>query len=269
MSTTPRRKARLAALLLLLAAATPAFAAMQAQPVAWSIGDDAFSGYLVYDDASSDLRPGLVMVPNWMGVTDEAVAKARQVAGDDYVVLLADVYGRDVRPKDAAEAGRIAGELRNGPDRAVLQARMDAALDALKAQAGSAPLDVARLGAVGFCFGGSAVLELVRMGRELGGVVSLHGGLATPVPAPAGSARTPLLVLNGAADTLVSREEIDAFGREMDAAGADWQFVNFGGAVHCFAEEGADSPGCTFDPLAARRAAVMMENFFDQAFTAD
>ena len=106
----------------LLLATTPVFAKMQATPVEWSVGQDRFSGYVVYDDAAKAKRPGLVMVPNWMGVTDDAVARAKAIAGDDYVVLVADVWGKGKQPKDSGEAGKFAGALR-GEDRGPLRAR--------------------------------------------------------------------------------------------------------------------------------------------------
>lgn len=243
----------------------PAWAAMQAKPVEWQVGKDTFSGVLVYDDADHDTRPGLVMVPNWRGVNDSAVEKAKRLAGDDYVVLVADVYGKGKRPANDTEAGQFAGALKKDP--ATLRARALAAVAALKAQAGKALLDPARIGAVGFCFGGTTVLELVRAGAPLAGVVSLHGGLATAAPAAAGSAKAPVLVLNGADDKSVSRDDIAAFEQEMNGAGADWQFVNFSGAVHCFAEADANSPpGCQYNPRAAKRAYRMLEDFFEERF---
>ena len=256
----------LAAALLSLHAA-PVDAKPRAEPVEWSIGSERFSGFLVYDDEGDARRPGLVMVPNWKGVNESAIAKARQVAGDDYVVLVADVYGKDVRPKTDAEAAPVATALRN--DRPLLRARTAKAVDVLKAQAGKAPLDPARIGAFGFCFGGTAVLELVRGGAPLAGAVSLHGGLGTSLPAAAGAVRAPVLVLNGAADKAVPNEDIVAFGREMDAGGADWQFVNFGGAAHCFAEADAgNDPGsnCRYDARAAKRAYRMLDGFFEERF---
>ena len=248
-------------------AALPVNAAMREAPVEWTIGKAAFRGVLVYDDATAAKRPGLVMVPNYMGVTPANVAKARELAGDDYVVLVADVYGAKVRPKDAAEAGRLAGELRK--DRATLRTRAAKAVDVLRAQAGKAPLDVARIGAMGFCFGGTTALELARGGHALAGVVSLHGGLATDAPAKPGSARTPVLVLNGADDRGITDADIAAFGEEMDAAGADWQFVNFGGAAHCFAEADAGNDpasNCRYDPRSAKRAYGMLHDFFRERF---
>lgn len=257
------RKLQLAALVLSLSAAMPVLAKMQQRPVEWRHDGATYSGVLVYDDDGDARRPGVVMVPNWRGVNASAVAKAEQIAGDDYVVLVADVYGKNVRPRDNAEAAAASKPLRD--DRALLRARANAALDALKAQAGKVPLDTAQIAAVGFCFGGTTVLEMARAGMPLAGVVSLHGGLSTPSPAAAASGRVPMLVLNGAADQGISAEDIAAFGKEMDGAGADWQFVNFSGAVHCFAESDANSPpGCLYDPRAAKRAWKMMDNFLEE-----
>ena len=253
-------------------AALPASAAMQAKPVEWTVGKDRFSGYVVYDDASAAKRPGLVMVPNWMGVTDDAVARAKAVAGADYVVLVADVYGKGRQPANAGEAGKLAGGLR-GEDRGALRARIEGAVATLKAQAGKAPLDAARIGAFGFCFGGSTVLELARSGADLAGVVSLHGGLAPGAKsATATAVKSPVLVLNGADDKAVSDEHIVAFEKEMDAAKADWQFVDYSGAVHCFAEASAGTDpasNCRYDERAAKRAYRMMDDFFDEAFGDD
>lgn len=251
--------------LLIAACALPAAAKDVVKPVQWKVGSQGFSGYLVYDDAGPSNRPGLVMVPDWMGVTDTAIDRARQVAGDDYVVLVTDVYGTGVRPKDTREAGKLAGDLKD--DRPALRARVEKAVEVLKAQAGGAPLDATRIGAFGFCFGGTTVLELVRAGDKLAGVVTLHGGLEPgSTPAKPGSARTPLLVLNGAADSYVPAPVIADFRKEMDAADADWQFVEFSGAVHCFAIPGADAPGCKYDPRAARRAYRMLGDFFEEVF---
>jgi len=256
-------KWQVALLVACVSAAMPALAKLQQRPVEWQLDGTRYSGVLVFDDEGDGRRPGVVMVPNWRGVNASAIEKAGRIAGDDYVVLVADVYGSAVRPKDDAEAAAASRPLRE--NRAVLRARARAALDALKAQAGKAPLDASRIVAVGFCFGGSTVLEMARAGMPLAGVVSLHGGLSTPSPAAAGSAKVPMLVLNGAADRGVTAEDIAAFGKEMDGAGADWQFVNFSGAVHCFAESDANSPpGCLYDPRAARRAWKMMDDFLEE-----
>ncbi|CAN7206220.1 dienelactone hydrolase family protein [Pseudoxanthomonas sp. LjRoot143] len=238
-------------------------AAPVAKPVEWKIGGDTFSGYLVYDDSVSTPRPGLVMVPNWKGANESAIEKAHLVAGDDYVVLVADVYGKGIRPKTDAEAGPVATAMR--VDRPKLRARVQKAVEVLKQQPATL-VDRARIGAFGYCFGGSTVLELVRAGDTLAGVVSLHGGLATDLPATV-PVKTPVLVLNGGDDTYVSGAEITAFQDEMRKAGADWQFVNFSGAAHCFAESDAQNPpGCVYHERSARRAYRMMADFFEEIF---
>lgn len=247
--------------------ALPATAAMVDKPVDWTIGNDRFTGVLVYDDTNAIKRPGLVMVPNWQGINPSAIEKAKRIAGDDYVVLIADVYGSKIRPKNDEEAGKVAEPLRG--NRPLLRARIEKAVAVLKEQAGKAPLEGSKIGAFGFCFGGTTALELVRGGSELAGVVSFHGGLATPLPAKDDAARTPVLVLNGADDRGISDEDIAAFEKEMDAAGADWQFVNFSGAVHCFAEADANNPpGCVYNERAAKRAYEMMSDFFRERFAA-
>jgi dienelactone hydrolase len=255
-------------LLLCLALALPAqpcAAKMHAEPVQWKVGDKAFEGVLVYDDAGAAKRPGLVMVPDWMGMTDAAVAQARHIAGDDYVVLVADVWGKGHQPKDNAEAGAMAGALRDDP--AQLRARIARALDVLRTNAAGAPLDASKLGAFGYCFGGTTVLELARSGADLAAVVTFHGGLGTRQPARKGHFTPSVLVLNGA-DDRGTASDVAAFKREMDAAGADWQFVDFSDTVHCFALPGANSPpGCVYNPLSARRAERMMRGFLDERFS--
>ena len=258
--------AAILAALTLLVCTAPAFAAMQAKPVEWKLGKQSFSGVLVYDDANADKRPGLVMVPDWKGVSENAIAKARHVAGSDYVVLVADMYGSDVRPKNDEEAMAQVKQLYG--DREVLRTRINKALDVLKAQAGAAPLDVSKLGALGYCFGGATVLELARSGADIAGVVTFHGGLDTSMPAQPGVVKASLLVLNGA-DDKGQAPNIAGFEKEMNDAGADWQFVNFSGAVHCFAlPEANKPPGCVYNERATKRGESMMRAFFAERFAA-
>ena len=246
-------------------AAPAALAAMHADPVQWKVGDKAFEGVLVYDDSSTALRPGLVMVPDWMGMTDAAVAKAKHVAGEDYVVLVADVWGKGTQPKDNRDAGAMAGALRD--DLPELRARINQALAVLKANAEDAPLDAGRIGAFGYCFGGGTVLELARSGADLAAVVTFHGSLGTSMPAEAGKVMPSVLVLNGA-DDKGTAGDVAAFKQEMNDAGVDWQFVDFSDTVHCFALPGANSPpGCVYNPLSAARAERMMFGFLDERFS--
>ena len=184
------------------------------------------------------------------------------------MILVADVYGRNVRPKDDAQAlAQVKGLY---ADRNVLRARAASALAALRAQAGRSPLDTTSIGAIGFCFGGATALELARSGADIAGVASFHGTLPTSLPAKAGVVKASLLVLNGANDANTSLDDVAGFKKEMDAAGVDWQFVDFSGAVHCFALESANSPpNCVYNPRAAKRAYTMMDNFFRERFAAN
>lgn len=253
---------RICLALILLLLSVPAFAAMQAKPVAWKVGKQPFSGFLVYDDSSKEQRPGLVMVPDWYGVTSAAVDKAKQLAGDDYVILVVDMYGKKVRPKNDKVA--LAQVQKLYADIPALRARITQAVEVLKAQAGNAPLDASKIGAFGYCFGGATVLELARSGAQLAGIVTFHGGLRAYGP-KAEAVKTPLLILNGADDESTQPYVAD-LEKEMTAAGADWQFVNFSGAVHCFALETANKPGCMYNERAAKRAYKMMDNFFEERF---
>jgi dienelactone hydrolase len=256
---------RLLALLLLSLCSLPALAKMQARPVDWTLGKQAFSGVLVYDDAAATKRPGLVMVPDWKGVTADSVRTAQKIAGSRYVILVADVYGKGVRPKDDAAAMAQVKPLY--ADRNVLRERASKALQVLRAQAAKAPLDAAHIGAIGFCFGGATALELARSGADIAGVASFHGTLPTSLPAKAGVVKASVLVLNGANDANTTLDNGAAFKKEMDAAGVDWQFVDFSGAVHCFALENAHSPpNCVYNPRAAKRAYTMMDDFFRERF---
>jgi dienelactone hydrolase len=253
--------AAIAAALLL---ASSSAAAPRADAVKWKDGATTLSGYLVWDDASKARRPGLLMVPNWHGVNDIAIAKAKRIAGKDYVILLADMYGQDVRPKNNDEA--MAAVKPFYGDRKLMQQRVNAAWNTLKANAGKAPIDMARLGAIGFCFGGSAVLDLARSGTvPSGGIVTFHAGLHPDDPANAKNIKSRLLVLNGA-DDQGAWKDIDPFFAELRASGTDWQFVNLGGAVHCFTESEENSPGCKYDAKAAARGYRMMHAFFDESF---
>lgn len=255
---------RLVALLLLAAiVAANATAAMRSEAITWKDGNTTLVGYLVWDDASKAKRPGLLMVPNWHGVNASALAKAKTIAGHDYVILLADMFGKGAQPADDKAA--MAAVQPYYADRGRMQRRVNAAWNALAANIGKAPIDPARLGAIGFCFGGSAVLDLARSGVAPSlGIVTFHAALNPGDPHLAKAITARLLVLNGA-DDRGAWKDIEPFFTELRASGADWQFVNFGGAVHCFTEIEADSPGCKYDAKASARGYRMMHAFFAEA----
>jgi dienelactone hydrolase len=253
--------------MLALVCAAPATADVVTKPVKYTLGDTEFESTLVYDAHGATKRPGLLLVPNWYGANQAAVEKAKRIAGDRYVILVADVFGAAVRPKNSEEAGATIGAIYQ--NRAQLRERVNAALSALRAQAEGAPLDLAHIGAIGFCFGGAAVLDLARSGADVAGVVTFHGNLATDDANLAKHIKTSVLALNGADDSYVPAEQIAGFQKEMTDAGVDWQFVNLSGAVHCFAEPDQNSPpGCVYNQRAADRAFRLMNGFFDERFAA-
>lgn len=232
--------------------------------VTWQIEGQAFEGRLVYDADAAQLRPGLLMAPNWMGVSQGAEDIARQVAGQGYVVLLADLYGQAVRPANGDEAGAAMMPLKN--DRGLLRQRMQAALDQLLAQP-DVQLDTQRIASFGFCFGGCCALELARSGADLKAAVSFHGTLDTPEPADARNIKGAVLVLHGAADPLVPKEQLPAFEAEMDAARVDWQLLSYGGAVHSFTDPAANVPGkMMYDAKVSKRAFTSLYNLLDEVF---
>lgn len=242
-------------------------AAVVSKPVPYEIDGEAFEGLLIYDDSVSSPRPGLLMVPDWLGVSENSAKQAALIAGDKYVVFMADMYGKAVRPANAEEAGAAAGAVR--ADRALMRKRAQAAVEVFKAQAGQVALDSGKLGAIGFCFGGGSVLELARSGAPLQGFVSFHGNLDTPNPADAQNIKAPVLVLHGADDPSVPPTQVEAFMAEMTAAKTDWQLVSYGGAVHSFTNPQANMPGRNqYHPQVAARAYRAMNDLFDEVFAA-
>jgi dienelactone hydrolase len=257
------RMTRLHSLLLLMALPFAASATMVQRPVNWTRDGTTFHSVLVYDAAVTTRRPGLVMVPNWYGINAAAVKKAEALAGKDYVILLVDMYGEHVRPGNTEQAQAAVKPLY--ADRALMRARMKLALAQLRAQAGSAPLEVTKLAAIGFCFGGSAVLDLARSGADVAAVVSFHGGLTTDDPAFAKHIKARVLAMNGA-DDKGTMPDAGKFMDEMRSSPADWQFVVLGHAVHCFTEVGENSPGCRYDKPAATRSYRLMHDWLRAAF---
>lgn len=249
--------------------ALPSQAAMVSHTIDYVVGGKNMQSVLVYDDAVKTARPGIVMTPDWLGMTPDNIALAKQIAGKDYVILVADVYGVEVRPKNPQEAGAATEAMYK--DRSVLRARIDAALAQLKAQGGKAPLDGRHWGAIGFCFGGATTLDLARSGADVQGVVSFHGNLSTDDPALAKNIKAKVLVLHGADDKFESPEQIAGFQQEMRDAKIDWQFIAYGGTVHCFAIPGAHGqvPGCEYNERTAKRAMHQMHAFFDEVFAAN
>jgi len=254
----------LLAFILALALAGGAQAKIVTKTVEYQQDGTVLQGYLAYDDAVKGPRPGVLVVHEWWGLNDFAKTRARQLAELGYVALAADMYGKGVVTKDPQEAARLAGQVRGTP---LLRQRAQAAFQVLQQ---NKLADSKRLAAIGFCFGGTTVLELAYSGAGLAGVVSFHGGLIPLKVEDARNVKAKFLVLHGADDPHVKAEEIAAFQEGLRQAGVDWQMIYYGDAVHSFTnpDAGQDkSKGVAYNAKAAVRSWKHMQLFFQEIFS--
>lgn len=234
--------------------------------VEYQHGEVKLSGFHAYDDALEGERPGVLIIHQWTGLSENEKMRARMLAELGYNVFAADIYGAGIRP-EPPESGKYAGKYKG--DRELYRARMLAGLELLKSDERTA---AGQLAAIGYCFGGTGVLELARAGVPLKGVVSFHGGLsaAEGMEAQKGRVAAKVLCFHGAVDPYVPGEEVAAFQKEMEAAEADWHFVAYGSAVHAFTQKGAGddaSKGAAYNPKADRRSWEHTQLFFQEIFS--
>ena len=252
-----------------LAAALGARAAIVTRTVAYEQGGANLQSVLAYDDATTALRPGVLVFPEWWGLNDYAKGRARQLAELGYVALAVDMYGDGVSTTDPKKAGELAGQFYGKP---LMAERAQAALDQLTK---TGLVDARRVAAIGFCFGGAVCQTLAYNGAPLAGIVSFHGSL---VPAPADAAdktHAKFLICHGALDPFTTPEAVDAFKKSLDDARIDYQFVVYSGAVHAFTNPDADAlarasglKGIGYNEAAARRSWALMRQFFGEIFAA-
>jgi dienelactone hydrolase len=248
---------------LILLAATEVQAKLVTKTVEYKQDGTEMRGFLAYDEASPGKRPGVLVVHEWWGLNDFAKDMAKKLAGLGYVALAADMYGGGHIATNREEAAKLAALRENPP---LLRARAAAALKALAADP---RVDPRRLAAIGFCFGGTTVLQLAFSGADLAGVVSFHGGLPKPTPEDLKHLKAAILVLHGADDPMVPAADITAFQQALRQAGADWQMVWFGGAVHGYtnpANGNNPATGVAYNAPAARRSWQYMRDFFKEIF---
>lgn len=253
-------------LLLLLTLLVPNLvqAAIETKAIEYQQGDTRLIGYLAYPKDAKGPLPGVLVVHEWLGLNDYAKRRAEQLAELGYIAFAADIYGDGKIAADTQQAGKLAGSYKK--DRPLLRARAAAGLATLKAQSGVAPDQIA---AIGYCFGGTTVLELARSGADVAGVVSFHGGLDTSTPQDAKNIRAKVLALHGADDPYVPADQVAAFENEMRQGGVDWQFIAYGGAVHGFTNpaNGSDnSKGAAYNAAADARSWAAMRQFFGELF---
>ncbi|MBU1701094.1 MAG: dienelactone hydrolase family protein [Candidatus Eisenbacteria bacterium] len=251
-------------LMIVLTGGIPVSAKLITQPVVYEDNGVALEGYLAYDDAFSARRPGILIVHQWMGLSENEKMRAEMLAKMGYVAFAADVYGRGIRPTNVQEAQEQAGKYYG--NRALFRERLAAGLARLERHS---LVDTERVAAIGYCFGGGGVLELARYGADLAGVVSFHGSLDTPNPEDAKSIKAKILVCHGAIDPHVGPDAVRGFVEEMEAAGVDYQLILYAGAVHAFTQKGAGndpSRGVAYNQAADQRSWQHMQDFFAEIF---
>ena len=251
-------------LVLAVGLASQASGAVKTESIDYQVGDVKCKGVLAYDDQQTGKRPGILVAPNGGALLHTPVIAPSSLPSLDMSRLQLDPYGDGKTTDEPKQAGAWAGGLKK--DLKTLRARATAAMDVLKKQP---QVDPDKIAAIGYCFGGTTVLELARTGAPLLGVVSFHGGLGTPNPSDASNIKGKVLICHGGDDTFESPEEIATFQRSMRDAKVDWQMNVYGGAVHAFTNPDADKhhiPGIAYNAEADRRSWSAMKSFFGEIF---
>lgn len=215
-----------------------ASAAVKGEEVQYTGGGVTMKGYLAYDDAIQKKRPGILIVHEWWGHNEYVRKRARMLAELGYTALAVDMYGDGKQTTHPDEAAKFSGEVQK--NMAAAKERFMAAMDVLKKHK---TVDPQKIAAIGYCFGGAVVLEMARAGLDLRGVASFHGSLETKTPAQPGKVKAAIFVAHGAEDAFSPAGAVEAFKKEMDAAGADYKVIVYEGAKHSFTNPDADKFG--------------------------
>jgi len=237
---------------------------MQTQPIDYRDGEVDLLGYLAYDDTLPGKRPGVLVMPGGFGLGRNAKERAEMLARMGYVALVGDPYGGGIEIDDLKEVMKRVTDLR--ADTAKFRRRARVALDRLIA---TPWVDPSRVAAIGYCLGGTFVLELARDGAPIAGVATFHGGLETKSPATSGMVRAKLLILTGADDPTVPVTHVNAFAEEMTKAAADWQIVTYSGTKHGFTYPDAASrtiDWIEYNQSTDERSWTAMTSFFEEIF---
>jgi len=245
-----------------------AHAEVKTKVIQYKAGDKLMEGYLAWDDAARTVgdgkRPGVLVYPEWWGLTDYPKKRAEQLAQLGYVAFAADMYGKGETTDEAEEAATWMGAVKK--DQTLERERLEAALNVLKSQE---QVDANRIAAMGYCFGGTMALDMARMGMPVKGVVSFHGDLSTKTPAE--KAPVKILVLTGADDAWVPADQVKAFEEEMKKAGADVKVISYPGAQHAFTNSDADRHGIKnvkYNADADKKSWEEMKKFLGDLFAA-
>ncbi len=238
-------------------------AAVKTEVVEYKDGKTTLEGFLAYDDSVKSPRPAVLIVHQWMGISDHEKERAQRLAEKGYVAFVMDIYGKDGRPTSPQEAKVIVEKYRNG-DRKNFQARELVAYNWIKKDK---RVNSQKIVVMGFCFGGTGALELGRSGASLAGIASFHGGLSNPSPVNAKNLKSPVLVMHGELDPSVPPAEVAAFKKEMDEVKADYQVISYANAVHAFTQKSSgndNSKGAAYNQLADQRSWVAFMDFLNE-----
>lgn len=215
--------------------AVPARAKLVARDIAYEDGATRLQGYFVYNDeytGGGKKIPGVLVAPEWWGLNDYARQRAQQLAGLGYAAFVVDMYGGGASTSDAKQAAGWAGAFYGKPE--AMAARARAGLEAVAKQG---VVDVKRLAAIGYCFGGAVCQALAYDGAPLAGIVSFHGSLIPASAEAAGHVKTSgarFLICQGAIDPFIKPEDFQSFKKSLDDGGVDYQLIEYSGAVHAF-----------------------------------
>jgi dienelactone hydrolase len=234
--------------------------------VTYSTDSTTMQGYLVKDALATEKRPGILVIHEWWGHNDYTRERADMLAELGYTALAVDMYGDGKQAGHPQDAGKFSGEVMSNLPEA--KARFEQALATLKADPS---VDPDRIAVIGYCFGGSVALSMANAGYDIDAVAAFHSGLGLPIMPEAGEVKAEILVCNGADDPFVPAEQTEAWKSAMDAAGVNYKYVAYEGAVHAFTSPGADALGEKFElPLAYQKEAdeqswEEMKALFDRA----
>jgi dienelactone hydrolase len=248
----------------MLVSQAPRGADVKTRELEYRQGSTVLQGFIAWDDAAKGKRPGVLVVHEWWGHNQHARNQARRLAEAGYVGLALDLYGKGKVATHPQDAQALVSEVTKDP--ALVATRFNAALEQLKRDP---HVDPTRIAAIGYCFGGAVVLNMARAGGDLAAVASFHGMLATTTPAQAGKVKAQVLVLAGGADPFVPPEQVEAFKKEMEAAGARAEVVVYSGAKHGFTNPEAGSYGMdalAYNAEADRESWAAMLKLFREVF---
>ena len=259
---------RLTMVVLMMLGVVTSYGGVVGKQVDYTADGITLKGYIAYDDAIKEKRPGVIVVHEWWGNNEYSRMRAKMLAELGYVAFAIDMYGNGQVADNPGDAGKLAGETMKNMEG--MKSRFAAAMDVLKKSDG---VDPSRIAAIGYCFGGGIVLTMASSGADLKAAVSFHAGLGSVPPAEKGKVKTKILVCNGAADKFNSEEAIKKFKAGLHSANVKFRFIDYPDALHAFTNPAATETGKKFNmPIAYNEKAdkqswADMQMFFEKVLS--